>query len=200
MLPPMLNISTLRVMWTLFSLLACGHAFAQENLNPINPLPGVKTWRWSEDGISVRLTQIVPEQVRGFYMGRGFSQSDAELIAGDCIFQTVIRNDSRSDKVQVDLRRWRVAAGPDSLRPKTREDWGELWRERNSATAARLAFRWALFPTVQEFDHGDWNMGMSSYGLAPGTRFNLELSFTVGEQTLRGQIKSIECAEDALPE
>jgi len=196
----MANNSTVQAISAAMLLLSSASAGAQENLNPINPLPGVKTWNWSDSGISVRLTQIIPEQVRGFYMGRGFSQDDAELIAGDCIFQTVIRNDSPANKVEMDMKQWQVASGAKTGRPKLREDWGEIWRQRNSPAPAQLAFRWALFPTVQEFEHGDWNMGMSSYGLPPGTRFDLRFSFVAAGTTRSGEIRDIECAKDTIPE
>ena len=200
MLPHMSRNSTLRLLSTLLLLVVSVHGAAQENLNPINPLPGVKTWRWSEDRISVRLTQIIPEQVRGFYMGRGFTPEDAALIAGDCIFQTVVRNDSPGTRVRMDMSGWKVVTKAGTGRPKLREDWGKIWKQRNSPAPARLAFRWALFPTVQEFEHGDWNMGMSSYGLPPGARFDLEFVFEVGDSTLAGEILEVECAEDEIPE
>lgn len=173
---------------------------AQEDLNPINPLPGVKTWRWSGSGVNVRLTQIIPEQVRGFYLGRGFTAEDAELIAGDCIFQTVVRNDSADATVRMDMRRWRVVSSRGEGRPKLREDWGDIWRQRNSPAAARLAFRWALFPSVQQYEPGDWNMGMSSYGLAPGEHFDLTVVFDVAGTQKTGNISGIQCAEDTMPQ
>lgn len=184
----------------LVCLLKPGGAGAQENLNPINPLPGVKTWRWSEDGVDIRLTQIVPEQIRGFYASRGFGKNDVEMIASDCIFQTVIRNDAASAQLRVDLSQWRAVAGSTAHPPKLREDWAAVWRERNAPPSAVLASRWAFFPTAQIFDNGDWNMGMTSYGFSPGTQFDLEFSFTAGEQRRRGEIKNIECAKDTIPQ
>ena len=148
----------------------------------------------------MRLTQIIPEQVRGFYLGRGFTPEDVELIAGDCIFQTVVRNDAPGKEVRMDMSQWEVVTDEETLRPKLREDWAKIWEQRKSPAPARLAFRWALFPSIQSFRHGDWNMGMSSYGLPPGERFDLRFSFMVGDSRQAGEIRDVVCAEDKIPE
>ena len=132
MLPRMFNHSILVGVSAALLLAAASLTRAQENLNPINPLAGVKTWRWSNSGISVRLTQIVPEQVRGFYLGRGFTPGDVALIAGDCIFQTVIRNDAPDSTARMDMSRWRVVTKTGTGRPRLREDWGEIWEQRTA--------------------------------------------------------------------
>jgi hypothetical protein len=43
-------------------------------------------------------------------------------------------------------------------------------------------------------------MGMTSYGLGPGTRFDLRFSFGVGGALQSGEIREIRCAEDTIPE
>ena len=53
--------------------------------------------------------------------------------------------------------------------------------------------------TTQAFEHGDWNMGMSSYGLPPGESFDLRLEFELGAARVAGEIRDIECAEDKIP-
>jgi len=188
------NMRALRFLVFLF-LLEVSSIAAQEKLDPINTAPGARTWRWSDAGISIRLTHIVPDQLRGFFQARGFKPIDTELISRACIFQTVIRNDTKASIVNIDLKSWQITTETNEKHSlRVREDWEPIWTRRQVSLPARLAFRWALFPTTQVFHQGDWNMGMSSYGLPPGTRFDLRFSFLVDKKERHGTIKNIECA------
>jgi len=188
-----------RALLLVFSfLLGIFSATAQEKLDPINIAPGARTWHWSEAGISVRLTHIVPDQLRGFFQARGFKPDDTELIANACVFQTVIRNDTPASVVKVDLKNWLIiSTAAENRVVRVRETWEPIWTQRQVPLPARLAFHWALFPTVQLFHQGDWNMGMSSYGLPPGAKFDLQFSFLVDGKQRRGTIREIECASGA---
>lgn len=62
--------------------------------------------------------------------------------------------------------------------------------------ASRLAFRWATFPTQQTFEQGgDYNWGMTSFGLPPGTIFDLHVFWMQGSQQKDLWIKSIQCSQ-----
>ncbi len=175
-----------------------GTAHPQSNtLAPINPVAGAETWEWSGGGVSVRLTQILPDQVRGFYQARGFSAADAELLAQQgCLFQTVIRNQSTAEPVELDLGEWRVATSQ-GLKPiRLERDWQHEWDARGVSGHAKLAFRWALFPTVQVFSPGDWNMGMTTYGLPQGARFDLTMKWRVADGRAEGTIRDLRCANE----
>jgi hypothetical protein len=169
------------------------HAAADE-LAPINPAPGAQTWSWEAEGISVRLTQILPDQLRGFYLARGFGADAAERIARACVFQTVIRNAGAGQTVDIDLHRWRTLAGGDRQPLEIKEDWLAQWEAEGAPPHARLAFRWALFPTTHTFRTGDWNMGMTFTGRPPAASFDLEVEFAVGERIVRGTITGLQCA------
>ena len=62
--------------------------------------------------------------------------------------------------------------------------------------AARIAFRWSLLPTSQRFEAGDYNWGMTSFGLTPGSRFHLELVWYRDGRRESGRIEHVECARD----
>lgn len=179
---------------TLALLLSSFQSTAQENLDPVNAAPGARTWRWSDAGISVRLTQIVPDQLRGFFQARGFKPAEADLIANACVFQTVIRNETSASIVDVDLGKWKVISGNQERGLRVREVWEPIWLQRQVSNPARLGFRWALFPTTQVFHHGDWNMGMTSAGLPGGAKFDLDISVLLDKKAITGRIKDIECA------
>jgi len=160
-----------------------------------DPETGLASWTWEHEGISVQLVQLLPDQTRAFFLGRGFDAESADRVGRACVFQTIFRNDGKRP-VEYDLRTWIVHHGGRSLPLRTRDDWEAEWQAEGVAEAPRIAFRWALLPTVQRFEPGDYNWGMTSYGLPPGERFDLSLSTSIGGEPTAGEIPSVTCAEE----
>ena len=79
---------------------------------------------------------------------------------------------------------------------KLKEVWEREWQAYGLSQPARIAFRWSLLPTRQRFESGDYNWGMSSYGLPPGSRFDLELVWYRDEIRETGLLRDVECPED----
>ena len=79
---------------------------------------------------------------------------------------------------------------------RTRLHWDSYWRSRDVEPAAVIAFRWSLLPTEQVFEAGDFNWGMSSFGLAPGSRFDLFLELVIAGERVAGAIPAVECPFD----
>ena len=160
-------------------------------------------WHVQDEGASIRLVQRLPDQTRAFFMARGFSADQAELIAQSCVFQTVfknISNESRPSPIRYTLRDWTVRRDGVTGTLKTREDWAAQWEALNVSQAARIAFEWSLFPTHQTYQPGDYNWGMSIFQLPPGTSFQLDLSWTQYGETRGARIQDIRCAADIRPE
>jgi hypothetical protein len=153
--------------------------------------------------VSIRLVQRLPAQTRGFFQARGFAVADADYVAVNCVFQTIFRNAAPAasrDTIDYDLREWRVHAGGASRAPMTREDWKTIWTERKAPLPAQLAFEWGLLPTQQRYGPGDFNWGMSVYGLAPGARFDLDVVWHRRGQRHAARVADVRCAPDVAPE
>ena len=78
----------------------------------------------------------------------------------------------------------------------TRERWDDVWQEGEESQAARIAMRWSLLPTRQRFEPGDYNWGMTGFGLPPGSVFDLELILRLGDKRVARSIDGIVCAPD----
>ena len=127
-------------------------------------------WQLADQGMSLRLVQRLPDQTRGFFMARGFDAEQAERIARSCVFQTVFRNTSHEAEpsaLSYDLRQWTVHRNGLASRMRTREDWQKVWEGSEARQAARIALEWALLPTRQTYEPGDYNWGMSMLGVPP---------------------------------
>lgn len=160
---------------------------------------GLVSWKMHDANFELELTQLLPDQTRAFYLARGFSKETANRLATGCIMQTIGRNNA--DKgvqgaVDMDLRRWRMLHGGVEGPIKLKEQWDSEWPSGEVSDTARLAFRWATFPTQQDFMPGDFGWGMTSFGLAPGQRFDLKIVWSAAGVQKQVWIKGIQCAEE----
>ena len=156
-------------------------------------------WEIVEPGISIRLVQRLPDQTRGFFQARGFSVEDSELIAQNCVFQAIFKNTSVSSQpgtVEYNLRDWvaHVAGARRGL--MVREDWKKKWSARQAPHAAQLAFEWSLLPTRQSYRPGDYNWGMTLFGLAPGAEFDLDVVWWQAGKQRSVRLNALRCAPD----
>ncbi len=167
-----------------------------------DPDTGLRRWRLDQPPFQLELVQRLPDQTRAFFLARGFPAGVADRIATACVFQTIVRNTGTpgdSPAVTVRLGEWTVYGDGRPRPPRLKEQWLEEWGTA-LATAPRLAFRWATFPTVQTFEpRGDYNWGMISFGLPPGTRFDLDVVWHEDGSTRNARIEGIRCPEDLHP-
>lgn len=156
-------------------------------------------WEVASDAISIRLVQRLPDQTRGYFQARGFTVDDSELIAQSCVFQTIFSNRSRATgpvKIEYNLQEWMVTANGVKGPMQTREHWKRVWSERRASLPAQLAFEWSLLPTRQHYGPGDYNWGMSLYGLAPGAKFDLDLVWHQNGARHSARMPGVICAPD----
>ncbi len=156
-------------------------------------------WEWKNDYMSLRLVQRLPDQTRAYFAGRGFGKNDVSDIAGHCFFQTVYKNISGPDKKRViehDIRDWRYHYKGKSYRMKPREEWKPIWQKRKVGQAQIVAYEWSLFPSMQKFESGDYNWGMSVFFLPHGAKFDLDIAWVVDGKSQSTRIEGITCAKD----
>jgi hypothetical protein len=175
-------------------------AAAAETRHATDPETGIETWETAAHGVSLRLTQILPDQVRGFYQARGFDASSVERLAtGACVFQTVLRNESAQGAIEFSLADWRIVTARGERPLKLEADWQKEWEKRGVPLPARTAFRYALYPTQHRYDIGDWNMGMTTYALSLGSRFDLRFVWREGDKRREAVLAGVRCATEARP-
>lgn len=159
---------------------------------------GLVTWAWHDGASRITLVQLLPDQVRAFFQGRGFTAAQSERVAATCVFQLVIRNGAdAAEAMTVELPAWRVErAGGGAGSPRLAAAWEAEWARLGVASGPRVAFRWALFPARQRFAPGDWNMGMLTLDLEHGTTFDLHAAWHAGSQARTVVFRDLACAED----
>jgi len=158
------------------------------------------SWKLTKQALSLELIQRLPDQTRAFFQGRGFSSDIANDIANQCVLQTIAKNTSHvaaKQSISYDLHDWKIYTKSKTQRIKLKEQWDTEWTKGQVSMASRIAFRWATFPTQQNFDPGgDFNWGMISFGLPPGSVFDLEIIWTQNSQVHSHWIRQIKCPLD----
>jgi len=178
------------------TLLAAWPLAALSSEPSIDPETGLATWQAETHGIQVRLTQISPDQIRGFYLARGFSPEATERYARECVFMTVVRNIGERP-IWHNLANWRYVSADQSPRAlRSKVAWAHLWKRQGVSESARIAFTWAQFPATQVFAPGDWNQGMTSYSVPRGGHFDLSFVWQAGGRTHSGKIEQVRCADE----
>lgn len=159
---------------------------------------GLVSWMWRDESATITLNQLLPDQVRAFFQGRGFSVEESERVARHCVYQMIVRNEAQADTpMEIALDEWRViGAGKTIGVPRTASDWDQEWARLGVGQGPRIAFRWALFPASQEFQPGDWNMGMLTLAVPIGDAFDLQASWRRGAGSQVATIDDLRCAED----
>ncbi len=159
---------------------------------------GMARWDWQDGGVSIRLIQRIPDQTRAFFIGRGFNRQQVDMIANTCVFQTIFRNNSNA-QVELNLEDWSARAGTQEHPLKLERLWQAEWEKLGVAKGPRIAFRYALFPNIQAFAPGDWNMGMTTWPVSPGSTVDLHLRWRSDDQAKHAVFENIHCgAENTL--
>ena len=171
--------------------------FGAESVHTTDPDTGIESWEIHTQGVSLRLAQILPDQVRGFYSARGFDAESVELLAtGACVFQTIFRNESAKRAIEFNLADWRVLTAKGEQPLRLERDWQQEWGKRRVSASVRTAFRFALYPTEHHYEIGDWNMGMTTYALPLGSRFDLRFVWRENGKRREAVLYGVRCAKE----
>ena len=188
-----------RISGLLFSLLLIPLLCAAEVQRSTNEENGLEKWHFIDGDIEIELVQRLPDQTRALFMNHAFSREVIEQLALSCMFQTIIRNTGKSgagQAIAIDLTQWRLQHAGKTGSILLKEPLLASWSDEDADAAAKLVIRWGMFPTQQEYLPGDYNWGLTAYGIAPGSRFDLAVTWQEDGVRHSGEIKDIVCAPD----
>ncbi len=150
---------------------------------------------WQGDGLKLETAPLPHDRVVAFMLARGFDTDTARLIAREgCIFRSAIGSDE-GGRASVTLSDWRVVVDGQPKGMRTRQKWARILQDKQADPVAAIALEWALFPTEQSFGPDDYNWGLLSFALPPGTRFDLVFSWVSGDTRYEQKFTDMECAK-----
>ena len=157
---------------------------------------GARTWERQVHGVHFSLTQILPEQAQAFYVNRGFTLDQINAYVSSCVYMTVVRNDNAPGTIHFISNQWTILVNGKQHPLKSVDQWLQQLTTTDLPKSALIAFRWAQFPPEQEYEPGgNWNQGMLSIGLAPGSAFDITARWDIAGNNYEATIQGVECAK-----
>ena len=144
--------------------------------------------------VTLSATSLTQEQVRAFYIARGFSPTAIAPYAQACVLSFEFRN-AGPTALQFRLADWQTAEGI-GFQPLA--EWDAAWERHGVSAAARTAFRWSQFPPEQEFEAGDWIMGMAALARRPPGQFSLIARYHDDKGRHEIVVDRLSCARDSV--
>lgn len=191
------NILVLYNLFILASLLAVSQLqAANKQVHTTDPQTGIESWSNKQHGVTFSLTQILPDQARAFYVNRGFTLEQIEPFAMACIYMTVLRNEDAAGVISYVQQDWSIVSEEGTSPPIKISDWMGRLKATGAKQSAMIAFRWAQFPPEQQYEPGgDWNQGMLTTGLPPGSSFDAIARWRLNGKIYENQLTGVRCAK-----
>ena len=187
----MKSIITLMFWLVLFSFSA-----AAEQKVQTDPVTGAKTWGTKVNGVHFSLTQILPEQLKAFYVNRGFSLEQIKSYTSSCVYMTVLRNDTAPGEIHYTSNNWTILVNNKRHILVPVSQWVKKLSKTGATKPALIAFRWAQFPPEQSYEPGgNWNQGMLSIGLSPSSRFDAIAKWDIAGKEFEAKLTGVQCAK-----
>ena len=166
----------------------------------VNEKTLLKSWKLKQMPLELELISQDPKLIKAFFIARGFSSEIAQTISQHCIYQMIVHNKSNVDSdgktLYLSLKNWHIKHNDVLKQVMQKEVWNKQWSAGAISQAARIAFRWATFPTEQVFKPtGDYGWGMVSMGLKPGEFFDLQVVWKENEVVKKAWIKGMQCPQ-----
>ena len=168
-------------------------AMAGDSIRHRDNETGLLSWQKLESGFSIRLIQLLPDYVAAVYGARGLPPDMVKIMAGYCVFGTIVRNESQQS-VSYRVGNWRYITDDGIEHPiKTKTDWINEWRQLG------VAFRWSILPDKQSLEPGDWNQGFTTVLLPPDSTLDLVYTWRNHDEEHEAMLEGLGCAPEKLP-
>lgn len=153
------------------------------------------------DQFRFTLMPRTPNQMAGFYEGRGFPPSAIQRIKQACFITAVFRN--KSNKViWLELANWQIVTNKGAVKRLDRDYWKQQWQAIHLKPAFQATFGWTLLPEVRDLQPHE-PVGGNLVLPQLDKPFTLKAYFVTGKDKRGSGINvafhNIHCARDSKP-
>ena len=101
------------------------------------------------DMFRLTLMPRTPDQMAGFYEGRGFPAPALKLIKQACFITTVFHNKSNR-VIWLELSNWRIVTSQGEVKRLDQGYWKAQWQRIHLPQSYQATFGWTLLPEVRD--------------------------------------------------
>lgn len=153
-----------------------------------DPDTGLKSWKFSDDGLDIEFVQVPPDFIRASYSARGLPAAVSEAVATRCVFGTIVRNVS-GGPLSYRVADWRYMTADGVEQPiKTKSEWLKEWHGMG------VRFSWSILADDPTFAVGDWIQGFTTIAVPHGSRLDLKVVWSMQERQYEKVMPNLECA------
>lgn len=158
--------------------------------------PALGAEREAIQGVAFSISVRTPEQIRAFYLARGFPEAALKEMDSRCFLGVGVRN-GRKDIVWLEPAKWRIATGAgEAVARVGRDEWDSRWAQLDVPLASRATFGWTQLPESRDLLAGE-TVGGNLAVAAPSGPFSVEAVFDTGADrrgpTLRIKTRNLTC-------
>ena len=163
-------------------------AAADEVRVSADPDTGMKSWKYTGNGLDIELLQVPPDFIRASYSARGLPATVSEAVATRCVFGTIVRNIA-DRPLSYRVADWRyIKADGVELPIKTKSEWLQEWHGMG------VRFSWSILADDPTFAVGDWIQGFTTIAEPHGSRLSLKVVWSIEGKRYEKVLSNLECA------
>ena len=143
---------------------------------------------YKSNGVVFSVSVRTPEQIRAFYLARGFPQAAVHELEAKCLVTIGVQN-GRDDVLWLEPAKWRFTTDRgEKVERISRPEWNARWTQLNIPLASRATFGWTQLPESRDLLAGEW-VGGNVAIVAPREPFSVEAIFDTGANRQGPKIK-----------
>ena len=152
------------------------------------PAHAVERNVYKSSGVVFSVSVRTPEQIRAFYLARGFPQAAVHELEAKCLVTIGVQN-GRDDVLWLEPAKWRFTTDKgEKVARISRPEWNARWTQLNIPLASRATFGWTQLPESRDLLPGEW-VGGNVAVVAPSEAFSVEAIFDTGANRRGPKIK-----------
>ena len=134
---------------------------------------------YKSNGVVFSISVRTPEQIRAFYLARGFPEAAVRELETKCLVTIGVQN-GRDDVLWLEPAKWHfITESGEKVARISRPEWNTRWAQLDIPLASRATFGWTQLPESRDLLAGE-GVGGNVAIVAPSEAFSVEAIFDTG--------------------
>ena len=144
------------------------------------PIHAAERGVYKSNGVIFSISVRTPEQIRAFYIARGFPEAAIRELESKCLLTAGVLNGT-NDILWLEPSKWRFTTNDgEKVTRISRDEWNTRWTQLDVPLASRATFGWTQLPESRGL-LADETVGGNIAIIPPAGPFSVEAVFETGE-------------------